>query len=113
MKTFAAFRTVSLTVLLCTGCVFAFSQSDTRPVQTPQSAAGGKDQKIEHIVHEDAGSKIEETRYGGITQSITVESKLGGMPYQIVPADGTRSIPPGWNNAKDSAGKAHWQIGTF
>jgi hypothetical protein len=113
MKTFAAFRRVSLALLLCTGSVCAFSQSNTRQVQQPWTPADGQEQKFEHIVHEDAGSRIEETRYGGITQSITIESKLGGAPYQIVPADGTRNIQPGWNNAKDSTGKAHWQVGTF
>jgi hypothetical protein len=113
MKTFAASRPFSLAMLLCTGCVCAFAQAETRLVQQPRTSAGGQEQKIELIVHEDAGSRIEETRYGGITQSITVESKLGGVPYQIAPTDGTRSTQPGWNNAKDSAGKAHWQVGTF
>lgn len=86
-------------------------------VATPATAAapiaGGVEQKYEQIVHEDAGSKIQETRLGGVTRSITVESKLGGQPYEVVPPNGTRNIEPGWNNAKDSAGKAQWSVGSF
>ena len=73
----------------------------------------GVEQQFERIVHEDGGSRIQETRLGGTTKSIQVESKLGGQPYEVVPADASHRIEPGWNNAKDSVGKAQWRIGNF
>lgn len=76
------------------------------PAPAPAPAPQGKEQKYERIVHEDGGSKVEEVRVGGQTQSITVQSKLGGEPYEIKPASTGKT---------DSAtsGKAMWNIGKF
>ena len=51
-----------------------------------------KGQRIERIVVEDAGSRIDELRVGGETRSITVQPKVGGkLPaYEVRPNDGTR-----------------------
>lgn len=78
------------------------------PAASAQSAAPQpKEPKYEHIVVEDAGTKIDEVRVGGQTQSITVQSKLGGEPYQIKPAQGGRS------DGNAAAGKAMWSVGKF
>jgi len=49
-------------------------------------------QRIERIVVEDAGSRVDELRVGGETKSITVQPKVGGdLPaYQVRPGDGAR-----------------------
>lgn len=49
-------------------------------------------QRIERIVVEDAGSRVDELRVGGETKSITVQPKVGGdVPsYQVRPSDGAR-----------------------
>ncbi len=62
--------------------------------QLSQSEAAGTDrgQRIERIVVEDAGSRIDELRVGGETKSITVQPKVGDkLPaYEVRPNDGTR-----------------------
>ena len=52
----------------------------------------GRGQRIERIVVEDAGSRVDELRVGGETKSITVQPKVGGdLPaYQVRPSDGAR-----------------------
>ncbi len=58
-----------------------------------QALDGRRNQKIERIRHEDAGSVIEEVRYGGQTQSISVQPKAGVPRYEVQPVTGQRS----WN----------------
>ncbi|HEY8356063.1 MAG TPA: hypothetical protein VIL30_01275 [Ramlibacter sp.] len=52
-----------------------------------------KNQKIERIVVEDAGNRIEELRVGGETQSVTVQPKAPVPPYEILPNDLARNRP--------------------
>jgi streptogramin lyase len=53
--------------------------------------ASKANQLIERITVEDAGSRIDEVRFGGQTRSITVQPK-GGMPaYDIQPETGART----------------------
>ena len=73
-------------LLLCAG--WAQAQTAPAPV-TPAPAPVEK--QTQHIVIEDAGSRIEELRVGGETQSISVQTK-GGMPrYFIAPVSGQRT----------------------
>ena len=47
--------------------------------------------KVERIVSEDDAVRIEERRFRGQTESITVKSKLRGVsPYEILPGGGGR-----------------------
>ena len=46
-------------------------------------------QRVEHIQHEDAGSRVDEVRAGGETKSITVQPKANVPPYSVQPADPT------------------------
>jgi hypothetical protein len=99
-------RTLILAACLLSG----FALAQTAPAASPASpppATNSRDMKYEHIVIEDAGSKIDEVRIGGQTQSITVQSKLGGEPYEIKPH--TTSKPDGNGNTA----KAMWNIGKF
>ena len=51
-------------------------------------------QRIEHIRVEDGGSRVDEVRVGGQTQSITVQPKVGNLPeYEVQPSDGVRNRP--------------------
>ena len=55
--------------------------------QDPAIEPGRSNQTIERIRTEDGGSRIDELRVGGQTQSIVVQPK-GDMPaYEIKPAD--------------------------
>ena len=52
-----------------------------------------QNQKIERIVTEDAGNRIEEVRVGGQTQSVTVQPKAPVPPYEMPPNDLARTRP--------------------
>ena len=69
------------------------------------------DRRIEHIQHEDRGTRIDELRVGGETQSITVQPK-GGMPaYDVLPATGNRSpATVDRGNAGASGGTRVWKV---
>lgn len=69
-------------------------------------------QKAERIHVEDAGSRIDEMRIGGQTQSIHVQPKVGNMPaYEVKPTDGARSRPDGFGETQSK--KRVWNIGNF
>ena len=91
----------------------AFAQSQAPLVQAPPPASRA-DQRIETLVHEDAGSRIEERRYGGQTERITVQPK-GGMPaYQVDPANLSRSRPDsGRNGLSGAGGQRSWSVISF
>jgi len=48
------------------------------------------DPSIQRIRTEDAGSRIDEVRVGGETQSITVQSKAAVPAYEVLPSDSTK-----------------------
>ena len=69
-------------------------------------------QKAEYIRVEDAGSRIDEVRIGGQTQSIHVQPKVGNMrAYEVKPNDGARSRPDGFGETQSK--KRVWNIGNF
>lgn len=75
-------------------------------------AADKYNQKAEYIRVEDAGSRIDEVRIGGQTQSIHVQPKVGNMPaYEVKPTDGARSRPDGFGETQNK--KRVWNIGNF
>lgn len=86
------------------------------PAQPAEQAAAQptdkNNQKAEYIRVEDAGSRIDEVRIGGQTQSIHVQPKVGSMPgYEVKPTDGARSRPDGFGDTQSK--KRVWNIGNF
>jgi hypothetical protein len=83
-------------------------------VQESQPLEGRKNQRVEHIHLEDSGAKIDEIRYGGQTQSITVQPR-GNMPeYEVEPANLARSRPADHRGGLSSAGGQRvWNIFRF
>jgi len=89
------------------------------PAAASESESGKKtesndkyNQKAEYIHVEDAGSRIDEVRIGGQTQSIHVQPKVGNMPaYEVKPTDGARSRPDGFGDTQNK--KRVWNIGNF
>ena len=90
--------------------------------QTPAPASGAplvrdepvldrNTQRVQHIRIEDAGSRVDEVRSGGETQSITVQPKAAVPPYDVEPADASgaqrRDVGPG------SAGRRTWKVLSF
>src|SRR4051812_20359987 len=78
------FRLLALLPLLTYGAVMA-QAAPALPAQESQPLDPRKNQKIEHIHVEDDTVNIDEVRYAGQTQSISVQPK-GAMPaYEIQP----------------------------
>ena len=78
------------------------------------SAAPGKhNQRIEHIRVEDGGSRVDETRVGGQTQSITVQPKVGTLPsYEVQSNDGARAARSR-SESNDTTGTRVWNFMKF
>ena len=76
--------------------------------QTP----GRLNQRSERIRVEDEGSRIDELRVGGQTQSISVQPKLGNLPaYEVQPSDGVRNRAR--NGAETDTGTRVWNLKKF
>jgi hypothetical protein len=58
------------------------------PANNPTSRR--PDAAIQRIRTEDAGSRIDELRVGGETQSITVQPKADVPAYEVLPSDATK-----------------------
>ena len=100
-------RPAFLTLLLAAGGALAQAPA-------PDPAEGRRNQKIERIRIEDEGSRIDEIRYGGQTQSIAVQPK-GDMPaYEVDPGNLTRSRPADARDGLSGAGgQRSWNLLRF
>ena len=69
-------------------------------------------QRTERIRVEDGGSRVDELRVGGQTQSITVQPKVGSLPeYEVQPSDGVRNRAR--NGAESTTGARVWNVLKF
>jgi hypothetical protein len=83
-------------------------------VQESPALEGRKSQRVERIHHEDKGVVIDELRYGGQTQSITVQPKADVPQYEIQPTDLARSRPADHRDGMSSAtGQRVWNLFRF
>ncbi len=80
----------------------------------PPPAKGRPDKAGQHIRTEDAGTRIDEVRVGGETQSITVQPKTGSnLPaYEVKPSDTARSSSPSTSSG-DTNGARVWNVLKF
>ena len=98
------------------------ASAQTAATVPPPAAAAPQDadktarpqRRIERIVTEDAGIRVDELRYGGETQSIAVQPK-GGMPaYEIGSDAGSRARPAGGrDSATGGSGMRVWKLLDF
>jgi hypothetical protein len=70
-----------------------------------------KNQKIERIHVEDSAVKIDELRYAGQTQNITVQPKDGMPAYEIQPATPSRQNVD--DGRKPVGGERVWNVLAF
>ncbi|MDA8444038.1 hypothetical protein [Paracidovorax valerianellae] len=86
---------------------------DQREQLPNQEQAGDRqNQRVERIQVEDEGSRVNELRVGGQTQSITVQPKTGSMPeYEIQPGEGARTRPR--NGAETNTAPRVWNVMKF
>lgn len=84
------------------------------PVAPVAAAPGRPEQTIQRIRTEDAGSRIDEVRVGGQTQSITVQPKIGnGIPaYEVKPSDRARGAAPS-TSSNETTGSRVWNVLKF
>jgi len=82
------------------------------PLVGDNPAQSRNDQRVEHIRIEDKGTRIDETRYGGEPQSITVQPLNSALPsYEIVPHNGARVRPGNERDAASgNAGQRVWKV---
>ncbi len=96
---------------------FSLSAAVSAWSQTPAPPAAdgpplGQEKRIEHIRIEDKGARIDELRYGGEPQSITVQPLNSALPaYEIVPHNGARVRPGNERDAaQGNAGQRVWKV---
>jgi hypothetical protein len=81
--------------LLIGGAAQAQTAGSAKPPQpassSPKSAKLAPDQATQHIVIEDASTRIDEVRVGSETKSIDVHPKNGMPAYQVAPKSGERT----------------------
>lgn len=100
-----------LLVLACLSAPLALAQAPATAGPSGQNDKAAPDkrraeQRIENIRHEDAGSRIDEVRVGGETQSITVKPKGNAPAYEVTPESGNRN-PAATDRERGSSG---WKI---
>ncbi len=101
-------RSALLALALAAPAGLAFAQAAA--ATTPPSA----EPRVQHIVVEDEGSRIEELRVRGATQRITVQPKVGtAKGYEILVGDGSRDLGEGVNTSRGAAGKRVWNVLSF
>lgn len=89
------------------------SQEAKAPAASP-AAASPAEPRVQQIVIEDEGSRIEELRVRGATQRITVKPKVGTTQgYEIIVGDGSRDLSDGVNTSRGAAGKRVWHLLSF
>lgn len=89
----------------------AAAPAAARVEQTP-TALSRASQAIERIRTEDAGTRIDELRVGGETQSISVQPKTGGAAYEVNKAEGARGTAPAAASG-DTNGARVWNVLKF
>ena len=112
-------RPYLLAALVVLGAASAGAQTtaappaNTTPVSKPGDKATGRpDPSIERIRTQDGGSRIDELRVGGETQSITVQPAADMPAYEVRPMDASRN-GSGAASDKGSAGARFWNILKF
>jgi hypothetical protein len=80
----------------------------------PEQLGGRGNQRTERIHVEDGGSRVDELRVGGQTQTISVQPKAGNMPgYEVQSPDGARSRAGSNNGAETNTGPRVWNVLKF
>ena len=91
----------------------ALAQAPAPRAQEQQQLEGRRNQKVERIRIEDDSVRIDETRYAGQTENITVQPK-GGLPaYEVLPATPARARLDDGRRAAGSGGERVWNVLSF
>ncbi len=100
--------------LLCLALACLAGTSHSQEGKAPAAPAEPSEPRVQQIVVEDEGSRIEELRVRGATQRITVKPKVGtARGYEIIVGDGSRDLSDGVNTSRGAAGKRVWHVLSF
>ncbi|MDM0113595.1 hypothetical protein QTI66_15655 [Variovorax sp. J22R133] len=111
--------------MLALACMTALGAAQAQNVPPPAPApgtnsvkddpvdAGRRNQKIENIHIEDSGAKIDEQRYGGQTQSITVTPKNNMPSYEVLPNSSGPNADGKGQTGVGGTGPAVWNVLKF
>lgn len=103
-----------LVIFTALACASALAQTAAPPlVQESQPLDPKKNQKIEHIHVEDSAVKIDELRYAGQTQNITVQPKDGLPAYEILPPSPSRQRVDDPRRGVTTGGDRVWNVFAF
>ena len=85
-----------------------------KPIPAPVENFDTGEPHVDHLVHEDEGSRIEELRVRGETKRIVVKTKapLKGE-YEILPDNAAKGVPQAPNGSRGVAGQRVWQVLAF
>ena len=125
--TFSLVRHALLASVLCAAVGTASAQTAALPAQQPAAqpasaqrapvestqGEGKRNQKIERIHVEDSGASVDEVRYGGQTQSITVQPKTNVPAYEVLPNDGGRERQGQAETSSSGNGPRVWNLMKF
>ncbi|GAA4428040.1 hypothetical protein [Acidovorax lacteus] len=88
--------------------------SGREPLAVADQEPGRLNQRTQRIQIEDGGSRVDELRVGGQTQTITVQPKTGDLPaYEVQSSDGARGRSGSLNGAETSTAPRVWNVMKF
>lgn len=98
--------------------VAAFAATGESQAQTPGAGPSAEqvdtnEPRVQRIVIEDDGARIEELRVRGQTQRITVQPRGNMRRYEILTNDNARSVSDGVDSQRGSAGRRVWNVLNF
>lgn len=90
------------------------SAGQSNVLSDQEQPEGRTHQRTQRIQVEDAGSRVNELRIGGRTQSISVQPKTGNLPsYEVQSPDGARSRSGSHNGAETTTAPRVWNVLKF
>ena len=107
-------RAAFVWLLLVLGTAATAQTTAQEPAAAPTSSSSLPQKAVERIRTEDSGSRIDEVRVGGETQSITVQPKTGSnVPaYEVRPSNSTQGSAPG-SSSNGTTGSRVWNVLKF
>ena len=107
------------TVLAALACAAPLAAVHAQSAPPPPDATQAtpepprRNQKIEHIRVEDAGARVDEVRYGGQTQSISVQPKANMPSYEVLPNNTGRDRQSQSETGGNGNGARVWDVLKF
>jgi hypothetical protein len=109
MSALPLLRPAALVAATLATCLLASIAHAEELVEGPAPQTPRVEQKIERLHVQDEGTSIDEVRYGGQTQSITVQPR-GAKEYDVAPLDGPRRRASERDGGDANGGARTWKM---